>query len=167
MTAMPDDRGQTVHDFAIGMVIFLLVLGYVFAFFPGMFEPFSPEVDSTPIQADRTADYLTQDLLVENGSEEVLNVSCTELFFDVGQATATDCDRLTQPGDEAYIRELAALSARTSVNVTMVRTEGPATYSGGTLAVGPSVDAVDAQIIRAVRVVTFDGRDYRFVVRLW
>lgn len=160
MTVLTDDRGQTLHDFAIGMVIFLLVLGYVFAFVPGVFAPLSPDVDSTAIRVDRTADFLTADLLAEDGAGLVLNETCTEHFFD-GTSPA-DCDRLKQPVDEEYIRELAALPARTGINVTMLRGDGAATY-----AVGRSPADVDDRVIRAVRVVTFDGRDYRYVVRLW
>lgn len=164
---LDDDRGQTLHDFAIGMTIFLLVLGYVFAFVPGLFDPFATEVDSTAIEVDRTADYLTEDLLLEGESPGPLGVTCTRYFFN--GTDPANCNRLSQPVDEAYIRELVGLSPRTSVNVTMVRTEGPATHqpSGDVLAVGPVAESTHGRIIRAMRVVTFDGRDYRFVVRLW
>lgn len=160
-----DARGQTLHDFAIGMTVFLLVLGYVFAFVPGLFSPFTPETDSTAIRVDRTADFLTGDLLAEGGVAGALNETCTAYFF-----TGTgDCDRLSQPADEAYVRDLAALSSATSVNVTMVRNGSVARYpaTGDLLAVGPSPETAGGRVIRAARIVSFDGRDYRFVVRMW
>ncbi|MEF8789569.1 MAG: hypothetical protein V5A61_05540 [Haloarculaceae archaeon] len=161
-------RGQTLHDFAIGMTVFLLVLGYVFAFVPGLFSPFSPETDSTAIRVDRTADFLAGDLLVEDGVAGSLNETCTRHFFD-GSSPA-GCDRLSRPVDEAYVRELAALTPRTHVNVTMVRNGSVARDpdpSGDRLAVGPDPASAGERVIRAVRIVSFDGRDYELVVRLW
>lgn len=164
-----DARGQTLHDFAIGMTVFLLVLGYVFAFVPGLFSPFSPETDSTAIRVDRTADFLTGDLLAEGGVAGALNETCTAYFFN--GSSPDGCDRLGQSVDESYVRDLAALSSATSVNVTMVRNGSVARYpdraTGDPLAVGPSPQSAGGRVIRAARIVSFDGRDYRFVVRMW
>lgn len=163
-----DPRGQTLHDFAIGMAVFLLVLGYVFAFVPSLFAPFTPETDSTAIRVDRTADTLTRDVLVENDSElGVLNVTCTTYFFNGSQPNG--CARLSTPVDQTYAHELTGLPPSTTINVTMVRTGSIATYqgTGDTLAFGPTVEGLGDRVIRAVRIVMFDGKDYQFVVRIW
>lgn len=170
MRAASSDRGQTLHDFAIGMVIFLLVLGYVFAFIPGLFSPFSPESHSSPVRVDRTADFLTGDLLASEQARGWLNASCTRRFFNtsVGDPETT-CNRLPPSVNESTVRDLTGLSSLTNVNVSMVRSEGPAAdpTTGKLLAVGSSPAGVSGRVIRAVRVVTFDGRHYRFIVRLW
>lgn len=167
MTSLPEDRGQTLHDFAIGMIIFLLILGYVFSFVPGLFAPFSPETDGTAIRVDRTADYLTEDLLVTGKTDRVLNATCTRYFFN-GSPPA-NCDQLSESITEQRILELAALPDDMNINVSMVRTDGPAEDPGSpiTLAVGSDPETTSDRVIRAVRIVSFDGRDYRFFVRVW
>jgi len=161
MTDATDTRGQTLHDFAIGMAVFLLVLGYVFAFVPSLFAPFTPETDSTAIRVDRTADTLTRDVLVENDSDSapgVLNATCTEDFFN---ETISPC------GFNSTIRNITALPSQTNVNVTMVRNGAIASHNGTTLARGPSIEGAGGRVIRATRVVTLDGHDFQFVVRIW
>lgn len=162
MSDATDARGQTLHDFAIGMAVFLLVLGYVFAFVPSLFAPFSPDSDSSPVRADRTADLLTRDVLAENASAPgLLNVTCTEDFFN---------DTIANPScgfGSVDIQELAALPSRTSVNVSMWRNGAIQNYSDTQLARGPSPEDGAPRVIRASRIVLFDGRDYRFVVRIW
>lgn len=157
----PDDaRGQTLHDFAIGMAIFLLVLGYVFAFVPSLFAPFSADSSSSPVRADRTADFLTRDLLTRNSTAPgILNVTCTEDFFN---------DSVAWCGfGSGTVGDLAGLPPRTSVNVSMWRNGAIRTGNGTRLARGPSSEGGDPRVIRSARIVLFDGRDFRFVVRIW
>lgn len=161
MSDATDTRGQTLHDFAIGMAVFLLVLGYVFAFVPSLFAPFTPETDSTAIRVDRTADTLTRDVLVENDSRAgVLNETCTEDFFN---------DTIAPCGFNSDIHEIVALPSETNVNVTMMRDGTIANHpeTGTTLTRGPSIEGAGGRVIRAVRVVTLDGLDFQFVVRIW
>lgn len=166
MTA--DDRAQTLYDFAIGMTIFLLVIGYVFAFVPGLFEPFTPETDSSPVRADRTVDFLTEDLLAENGTDAALNDSCTEVFFGTNGTPSNACSRLSAQGDESTVRDRAALPDTTNVNVTLVRGGSIVTDGAGTqFALGPDPDTATGRVIRAVRIVSFDGRDHQLEVRIW
>lgn len=175
-----DTRGQSLHDFAIGMVIFLLVLGYVFAFIPSMFEPFTSDSDSSSVRADRTADYLTQRALAVRQptgegpkvNEGVLDVDCTEDFFnDTFAVSNPPC-----PFSSDSLRDFLGLSDHTNVYVAMYETvvdmeSGTAAAhpanSSVTLAVGPEPNVDARQAVRAVRIVTFDGRHYHFVVRIW
>lgn len=164
MSGGADSRGQTLHDFAIGMTIFLLVIGYVFAFVPSLFTPFTPETDSTSVRVDRTADLLTRDALAENASAAgLLNSTCTGEFF-----ATTDPSAYCR-FEKSNIQTIAALPARTNVNVTMRHNGGIATHptTGTVLARGPSAEEAGGRVIRAVRIVTLLGSDYQFVVRLW
>lgn len=162
------DRGQTLHDFALGMVVFLLVLGYVFAFVPTLFAPFAPQTDSSPVRADRTADHLTRDVLVENGSTSgPLNVTCTEAFFRLDPANASTPPDGCRFAADADLDRIAALPAETELNVTMRRGGGIAAPNGVVLAEGPTPGTSSGRVIDATRIVSFDGKDYRFVVKIW
>lgn len=159
------DRGQTLHDFAIGMTIFLLVLGYVFAFVPSLFAPFAPATDSSAVRADRTADTLALDVLAarEPGPGEAnqsvagtLDPACTDDFFDDGAVSQPPC-----PVSASSVAELVGVPDRTGINVTLER--------NGTVrrTVGPAPSVAVDRVLRAVRIVSLDGRDHRLVVRLW
>lgn len=162
MSVASGDRGQTLHDFAIGMTIFLLVLGYVFAFIPSMFAPFTPHTSSSPVRADRTADFLTRDLLAENDTAPgVLNVTCIEDFFNTTY-NVPDCGFGSK-----NIPNLTGLPSRTSVNVSMWREGTVRTHNNTRLARGPSPEGADPRVTRSARIVKFDGRDFRFMVRIW
>ncbi len=52
-----EDRAQTAQDFAIGISLFLLIVGSVFAFFPSLFAPYGQAIqgEDTGAQADRVA----------------------------------------------------------------------------------------------------------------
>jgi hypothetical protein len=58
------DRGQTVYDFLLGVVLFLVVVVSVFAIFPDIFEPF---FDPSPGERDEMADRVANEL-IENAS---------------------------------------------------------------------------------------------------
>lgn len=168
-------RGQTLHDFALGMVIFLLVLGYVFAFVPTLFEPFAPQTDSSPVRADRTAEHMTRDALavreptadgprVDPGH---LDRACTADFFD---GSADRC-----PFGTTDIPELAGLPDDANVRIEMYETvqdlrDGAVGHhpdTGAELAAGPEPNVDAERILRAVRIVTLADRHYHFVVKLW
>lgn len=167
-----DDRGQTLYDFALGMALFLLLLGYVFAFVPSLFEPFSPIEDSTAIRADRTADTLVHTTLARNDSQSrvaaagVLSVPCTRTFFN-GSAPPAECHYSTTVSDQSDVRDLTGLPDRTELNVTMQRAGRIQSSQGDRLAVGPTPNLDSRRVIRATRIVQFDDTDYQFVVRLW
>ncbi len=160
MTVREDTRGQTLHDFAIGMAIFLLVLGYVFAFVPSLFAPFSPDADSTTVRADRTIDHLTRDVLADEPTQPgTLSAVCTQDFFNDSVDTCGFADQ--------SIRDIAALSPRTDVNVTIQRDGEITSLNGTELARGPSPVQGGPRVVRAARIVSLNGEDHRFVVRLW
>lgn len=55
------DRGQTAHDYLLGMVLVLLTVAAVFAFFPEVFVPFENPVETEDEHmADRLADEVVE-----------------------------------------------------------------------------------------------------------
>ncbi|RDZ35595.1 hypothetical protein C5B86_19970, partial [Haloferax sp. Atlit-19N] len=82
-------RAQTTVDFAIGVGIFLLAVAWVVGTIPKILDPFEAEQDR-PLVANRAADSLTRNLLVESEQPNVLNETCTDAFFD-GNPPPTGC----------------------------------------------------------------------------
>jgi len=59
------DRGQTIHDYLLGIVLVLLTIAGVFAFFPDVFVPFEEPVESENRQM---ADELATELVEVNST---------------------------------------------------------------------------------------------------
>ena len=166
-------RGQTVIDFGIGAGVFIIAVGFVFAFVPSMFEPFSTAAGSSPIVADRTADHLTGTLLAADpASPSVLSAACTAAFFGENETLATNADCGFDANEPAT--ELLGVDTH-NVNVT-VRELGDSPSTGP--AVELSVDDIDYTLTRgtdgpvsdvstASRVVLIEGDRYRLVVKVW
>jgi len=167
------DRAQTLIDFAIGASVFLIVVGVVFAFVPSMFEPFSAAGGSSPIVADRTADHLTESMLVADpANPSVLSAACTAVFFGENETLAenTSCGFATNDSTA----ELLGVDTR-NVNVT-VREPSDSPSTGP--AVKRSVDdteytltrgteGVPSDVSTASRIVLIEGDRYRLVVKVW
>lgn len=74
---MPD-RGQTAHDYLLGMVLVLLTVAAVFAFFPEVFVPFEDSVDTGD---EHMATRLADEVVGVNstaGEERTVNVTGLE-----------------------------------------------------------------------------------------
>jgi hypothetical protein len=162
------ERGQSLNDFVIGVGLFLLVVGYTFAFLPTVFQPFLDVGRGTTQAADRTADHLVRYVLAENASNGtatvpgLLNAACTEAFFD---------DSITNPPDgcrfeSTDLNSIAALPDTTRVNVTVLRDETVVERNGVTFTRGPDPTGA-SDIARTVRIATLDGKDVRVIVRTW
>lgn len=74
-------RAQTTLDFAIGISVFLVAISFVFAFVPGMLQPFEDSAPETTTFGNRVAKQLVGGMLVEPGEEPVLDINCTVEFF--------------------------------------------------------------------------------------
>ncbi|MCL9814335.1 DUF7287 family protein [Natranaeroarchaeum aerophilus] len=72
-----EERAQTAQDFAIGISIFLLVVGAVFAYFPTLFTPYGQAIqgEDTSAQAERVG------MLIVDGEED-RNVLTDESWVD-------------------------------------------------------------------------------------
>jgi len=136
-------RGQTTLDFLIGISVFLVTVGVVLTFVPGILNPFVGGRTVNALTADRAATTLaTGDLA---GPEPyVLNRSGVNSFFD----PATD------------VHDRLGLSGTVQVNVTLTNANQRWT-SGPT----PPTDA--GSVISAWRVVSVDGHRSDLRVRVW
>ncbi|MFC6825967.1 DUF7287 family protein [Halopelagius fulvigenes] len=156
------DRAQMTLDFAIGVGLFLLVVAFVVAFVPGIFEPFERTESGTQV-ADRLATSLSTDLLGDPAEPYVLNDDCTVEFFD-GSGGSTDCrfDASADAPDGVF-----ALDSGTNANVTVRNRGGDiASLGGTTLAAGDAVPD-DRSVTTARRAVRLNGTTYFLYVRVW
>jgi hypothetical protein len=72
------ERGQTIHDYLLGIVLVLLTIAGVFAFFPDVFVPFQEPVESEDRQM---ATELAAELVEVNSTmqgEQTINVTGLE-----------------------------------------------------------------------------------------
>lgn len=169
------DRGQTGLDFLVGMGVFLLTVGFVVGFVPGMFAPFTGGQEH-PLVADRTVDTLARDALAGD-RPSVLDEACTVAFFGV------DNDA-TCPYDETVpVRDRLALPSAYDLNVTVERNvtgsadrevlcgtdDAVVTCSSTTtrLAAGESVPRGTSDVVTATRLVYAGTREVAVVVRVW
>lgn len=158
--APPGDRGQTLNDFVVGVALFLLVVGYTFAFLPTVFQPFGDPGGSETKRVDRTADLLVGDLLAEDTADPgELNETCTQAFFDEADVPP-DCQF------DRSLQRIAAVPDTTELNVTVTR-DGAVVDDGGTTFTRGATVSQAPNVARSVRIATYDGRDVRVVVEAW
>lgn len=144
---MPDERAQTTFDFAVGITLFLLVVGFAFTTVPGFLAPYQGGGETESLVADRTADYLATEKLAA-GERYRLTDDSVGTFFD------SDTDL----GDA-----LGVDTARYGVWVTLNGTASEFTNrSVRTAPPGP-----DATLSRSRRVVSYEGDDADLTVRVW
>ena len=180
-------RAQTTLDFAIGMSFFLLAVAFVFAFVPGMIDPFTGSTQEEMTASNRLADRLATDALASPDEPTVLNETCTRRFFDTSAAPGTcafAADNGDGPGDRLEVDD------RLSVNATITG-DADDDGNGGLLCwddaaasvaeessgnCGDSADVTFAggdappdgqSVVSATRRVTIGDTDARLVVRAW
>ncbi|MFB6198741.1 MAG: hypothetical protein ABEI52_10820 [Halobacteriaceae archaeon] len=154
-------RGQTSFDFMVGMGLFLVTVGFVLTFIPGMFQPFTIGSSTNEILADRSAARLAEGVLaISPARPAVLDRSCVIEFFDDDGNTG-DCRYASEdPGT------VLALSETTNVNVTLQRDGDIAILNGQKLASGPAPTG-DDNVAVARRRVSISGTGYTLEVRVW
>lgn len=158
-------RGQTTIDYVIGVTLFLLVVAFVFAFVPTTFAPFSSDDGRLLVVADRTADHLTDDLLVAAPTRTAtFDAACTTAFFDGDGAVPADC-RYDEDGSD-LTTALGVTAPGVRVNVTVERDGSVAALDGVTLAAGDAPSGVD-DVSVARRLALLDGQQHRVYVRVW
>jgi len=98
-----EERAQTAQDFAIGISIFLLVVGAVFAYFPTLFTPYGQAIqgEDTSAQAERVGM-----LIVDGGDER-------------NMMTEEDIAQWFDDDDPEVLQEEAGLASTSQVNVTV------------------------------------------------
>lgn len=176
-------RAQTTLDFAIGMSFFLLAVAFVFAFVPGMIDPFTGDTQEEMTVSNRLADRLATDALASPDEPTILNETCTRRFFDSSAAPGTcafAADNGDGPGDRLEVDDRLSINATItgdadgdddadllcwdSAGETVVEDSSAdcdVTFAGGDA-------APDGQsVVSASRRVTVGGIDARLVVRVW
>lgn len=111
---MEHSRGQTTLDFAIGVSIFLSVMLFVFAFVPGILQPFNLSGEEDIVLSERIASDLSQGTLGDASTPYVLESSCAVQFFDGGSSPPGHCN---YAGDDLH--ERLAVSRIHNLNVTL------------------------------------------------
>lgn len=173
------DRGQTSIDFLVGIGVFLLTTGFIFGFVPGLLAPFGTG-QSMPLVADRVADTLVEDQLVDGPDAERLNETCVLGFFNATLADGSGCS-YDQTETDLAVR--VGIDRRYHVNVSLVRTvagqstpeplcadeDGFAACGPGSnrLAVGDRIPEAHGSVVSASRIVQVNGHDALVLVRVW
>lgn len=167
-------RAQLTIDFLTGMAVFFIVIGFTFAFTPGLLGQ-ADHATEAPLAADRVASQLVE-FHLGTPSTAVLDTSCTIGFL----TQSSSCDTFDT---SASLTDQLGIDDRYQVNVTLRRnvSGGPDREilcadsgsivdcsSGGTsLAVGPSHSSGEGSIATAQRHVTVDGTNALLEVQLW
>lgn len=140
-----DRRGQTTFDFAVGMTLCLLVVGFVFTMAPGMFDPHDQGESRDALVADGAATRLASTVLTDPDRRYVLNASAVDEYFN-NTGIALAAERVGVPDDyDLYV----TLNA-----------------SGRSVALG-SPPPTDASVTVAWRVVEWGGDRADLRVRVW
>lgn len=161
------DRGQTAVDFLAGMAVFLIAIGFVLTFVPGMFQPFDTDTGSNMVTADRGAALLVEDALTDDARRPgSLNETCTAEFFTPDGITG-DC---RFESDSKDLNEALGIAQFRNVNVTIESGGSLETVQKGggpvTTAGGKSPASTD-DVVVATRVVLLDGEQATLYVRVW
>lgn len=184
-------RGQTTLDFAVGAVIFIGVIGFVFLFVSSAVTPFTGNPQDDTVTADRVADELSADLLGSPADPYVLDTFCTRAFFDSLNDSGPVPDRCVY--ENVSLNDRVGVSDRQDLNVTVVgNVTGPPTDTDTpvplcwdedgrrlvarsdcdtgagdvALTAGPDPAGEDSTIT-ARRAVSLAGRDAILVVEVW
>ncbi|KAB1191156.1 MULTISPECIES: hypothetical protein [Haloferax] len=143
-----DTRAQTGLDFVVGVGLFLLVLGFLVQFVPGMIAPYSDDAE-LPVVAERVATQLTEVHLGSSTAPGELDATDTVAFFTGSNPNSL----LAELEDDGY-----------SVNVTAEGNVVGAPTNPLTVGETPPQDGSVA-VVR--RVVSIEGEDVLFTVRVW
>lgn len=165
------DRAQTGIDFLVGATVFLIAVGFVFAFVPSMFAPFGGSGVNDALIADRSAAYLAEYALVEDPTNPgVLSTVCTAAFFDEDGdlAESHDCNF-----NHEQINDLSALLGIQdwkNVRITIGESDD-VTYEDGNevyeIEMQRGDDSSSSSDTVSQRVVSIDGEPYELRVRVW
>jgi len=101
-------------DFAIGISVFLAVILFVFAFVPGILEPFNLSGEADTALAERVASDISQAKLGDASTPYVLESSCAVQFFDETDGPPSHCN---YGGDDLH--ERLGVDNTYNLNVTL------------------------------------------------
>lgn len=158
-------RGQTTLDYAVGVASFLIVVGFVFAFIPSIVGPFTAEPSDRPLIADRSADQLSQDMLIDAPTAYSLNATCTEGFFDADGGAPAGC-RFGMDAQDLP-EALSVSSPGVSFNVTIRDADGNLRSVNGVQLAAGDTPRPGSNVVSAKRVVLLEDTRGYLEVRVW
>ena len=145
------ERGQTTHDFAIGISIFLLTAVFVVTFVPNVTTPFATGITEIEQEQSQSAARVLVSNLSTTDASTALNTSRTDAFFD-------------RSWGEGEFETWLGLPSTAKVNVTVRESSGDGT-------IVPELTTGDIYRGEAgatsVRIVTYNDQPYRLEVRVW
>jgi hypothetical protein len=150
------DRGQTTHDFALGISVFILASVFVLTFVPSVTAPYVEGVSEVEQEHARTVSRV----LVGN-----LSTAESPTTFDDDRTV----DFFTTDWGETGLQERFGLRNSTNLNVTLRGLEeddGVLTSCGGERCVAGQVYR-DQSVATTVRLVRYDDQPFRMEVRVW
>ena len=152
------------------MSVFLLAVGFTFAFIPSLLEPFSAGEGARMIVAERGAARLTETSLSAGSAPGVLSAACTAAFFDGADPADVDED-CGWTHDASELNEELGVAGYLGLNVTVTQ--------GGTIAsldeaggdtvrlAGGDTPPPGASVSTGSQIVDIDGETYRLTLRVW
>lgn len=165
-----DERGQTVIDYAIGVSIFLVVVGGVFLIIPTVFEPFSTGTTTETIIADNTATVVSKDLLMVDTSGDGVDVVCAAALFSGNTSLDGKCG--FDAG--ASLEETLGVSSTTDVEMYVTGTNSASnsgviskTVEGKEYTFHRATGSDKRNTVIATRIVSIEGELYQLVVEVW
>lgn len=150
------DRGQTTHDFALGISVFVLASVVVLTFVPSVTAPYTEGVSEVEQEHARTVSRALMANLSTAESPTTLDDDRTVAFF-------------TTDWGETGLQARFGLRNATSVNVTLRGLEEDdgvlTSCDGARCAVGSAYR--DQSAATTVRLVRYDDQPFRMEVRVW
>ena len=180
-------RAQTTIDYAIGISVFLLTAVLVFAFVPGMLQPFNAGAQEETVAADRLASQLAEGMLADPAEPYLLQTDCTvEFFNETNSPPGPSCafNQSADLSDPDGLTDRVGMAPRQRINVTIQGEVGggPAEIlclngdtivnrstctSGNVFAAGDAPPVNSGSVVTARRAVGIEGQDATLIVRMW
>lgn len=171
------DRGQTVLDFVVGMSVFLIAVGFTFAFVPSLLEPFTAGEGAKMVVAERGAAHLTETSFSAGGGPATLSAACTRDFFNGTDPGDVDCN--WDHNAEDLHAELGVVNHH-GLNLSVTTRGEPIGIDGdgevdeegevnedGTLLTAGNTPRPGSSVSSGSRIVDINGQTYRLTLRVW
>jgi hypothetical protein len=135
-----DDRGFGIQiDFLTGSTIYVGVWMLFLALSISVLAGLSPPATADRVAAERAADTLADDILVENPNDVTLDRTCTEAFFSQNAPGGCGYDSNWGTGSESYLESALHLSTK-QIHVEISDTSGTVqSINGDSLELGSAV----------------------------
>lgn len=160
------ERGQTLPDFTVAIVIFLLTILFISLFIPQIAQPF--EQQERPVAAERISSSVTNSELVDRESAGQLNESATAAFFENSEQEVLEM----LLNDTTYslnitIRDASSQAADSNILCVSDGELDPDCNEGEKLAIGEPTPQDGQSVATTRRTLFADDRDVVIEVGVW